>query len=254
VFGNPKFDKQGKQVLAEINGKNKEMLMNITVHKLKAGEELLINETGEAAVLLLKGKVIFEWEGKMHEADRPDMFIDLPTCLHVCRDVTVVVTALTDAEVLVQGTENERTFPSKLYLPSDMEVSVSCEKLWEGTARREVITVFDYYNAPYSNMVLGEIFVPQGRWFSYIPHHHPQPEVYYYRMEREEGFGACFIGEEAFTIKNGSVAAFPGGKTHAQVTAPGFPMYCCWMIRHLDGNPWKRTRIDDERYLHLLEN
>ncbi|NCA67564.1 MAG: 5-deoxyglucuronate isomerase, partial [Clostridia bacterium] len=34
----------------------------------------------------------------------------------------------------------------------------------------------------------------------------------------------------------------------------GYPMYCCWMIRHLDNNPWERTRIDDPRYVWLLEN
>ena len=112
-------------------------------------------------------------------------------------------------------------------------------------------TVFDYDNAPFSNLVVGEVLARQGRWWSYIPHYHPQPEVYYYKFEREEGFGACFIGDEAHTIKDGSAGCFPGGKTHVQVTAPGYPMYCCWIIRHLDGDPWLKTRIVDERYAWL---
>lgn len=252
MFSYPKFDKQGTQTLSNLDGKNKDMLMDITVHKLFAGEEmLLIEEEMEAAVLLLKGKVTVDYQNKIAELSRDSLF-DLPSCLHVSRKIAVIITAMTDSEVLIQGTKNDRDFGAKLYLPEDIEKSVSCGDKWEGTARREVVTVFDYFNAPYSNMVLGEIFVPQGRWYSYIPHSHPQPEVYYYRFERPEGFGACFIDDKAYTVKDGSCGAFPGGKTHAQVTAPGFRLYCCWMIRHLDGDPWKRTRIDDERYTHLL--
>lgn len=254
MFNYPKFDETGTQTIASTSGKNKDMLMDITVHKLEKGEELVVTETDmESAILLLKGKVELDYEQKLYVIERKDMFVDLPTCLHISKDTVVIVCALEDSEVLIQGTLNDTKFASKLYLSSDIEKVVSCGDKWDGTARREVITIFDYYNAPYSNMVLGEIFVPQGRWFSYIPHHHPQPEVYYYRLQREEGFGACFVGEEAFTIKDGSCGSFPGGKTHSQVTAPGYPMYCCWMIRHLDDNPWKRTRIDDERFVHLLE-
>ncbi len=254
MFSYPKFNAEGTQILSDINGKNKEMMMNISVHRLKKGEELVVCENDmETAILLLQGRVEFDYEQRLYEVERKDMFADLPTCLHICKGVTAIVTAMEDSEVLLQSAQNDRTFSSKLYLPKDIEKVTSCKGKWEDTARREVITIFDYYNAPYSNMVMGEILVPQGRWFSYIPHHHPQPEVYYYRLKREEGFGACFIGDKAYTIKDGSVGAFPGGKTHAQVTAPGYPMYCCWMIRHLDGNPWKRTRIDDPRYTHLLE-
>jgi len=53
-----------------------------------------------------------------------------------------------------------------------------------------------------------------------------------------------------YKIKDGSFSAIPGHVTHPQVTAPGYLMYTCWMIRHLDGNPWT-DRIDDERYLWL---
>lgn len=255
MFDYSVFDKHGKQVIADTCGKNSEMLMDISVYKLKAGEgKIFIDSNNETAILLLKGKIMFEYENSIKTVIRKEFLGFLPSCLHFSRCEKVKVTAVEDSEILVQKTHNERDFETKLYMPCDIEVSISCGGVWEDTARREVLTVFDYNNAPYSNMVLGEIFVPQGRWFSYIPHSHPQPEVYYYRFQREEGFGACFIGEDAYTIKNGSFGAFPGGKTHAQVTAPGYSMYCCWMIRHLEGNPWKRTRIDDERYTWLLNN
>ena len=34
-----------------------------------------------------------------------------------------------------------------------------------------------------------------------------------------------------------------GGNAHQQVTAPGYEMYYVWLIRHLDGDPWDKTRI-----------
>lgn len=253
MFSYPEFI-DNVQIIASSEGAEN-MLMDISVIKLRSGQiQDFIDGNKETALLLLKGDIIFGYGDNAHRAVRKDMFGYLPSALHFSRDTAVTVSANTDAEILVQKTINERYFDTKLYLPKDIDVFTSCKGKWEDTARREVVTVFDYSVAPYSNMVLGEIFVPQGRWFSYIPHSHPQPEVYYYRLERPEGFGACFIGDEAYTIKDGSVGAFEGGKTHAQVTAPGFPMYCCWMIRHLDGNPWKKTRIDDERYTWLLDN
>ena len=62
-----------------------------------------------------------------------------------------------------------------------------------------------------------------------------------------EGFGACFIGDDVYKIMDGSAAAIPPGKTYPQVTAPAFPMYYCWMIHHLEDNPWT-DRVVDLRY------
>ncbi|NCA66540.1 MAG: hypothetical protein EOM87_00600, partial [Clostridia bacterium] len=226
MFTYPEFE-NGIQILSNTEHINKDMLMDISVYKLRKGERIeFFDEIKETAVLLLKGTISLEYENTAIRAIRRDMFGYLPTCLHFCREKQVACIAESDTEILVQKTDNARAFDTKLYLPKDVETFTSCGGKWEDTARREVITIFDYINAPYSNMVLGEIMVPQGRWFSYIPHSHPQPEVYYYRLEREEGFGACFIGEDAHTIKDGSCGAFVGGKTHSQVTAPGYPMYC----------------------------
>ena len=43
-------------------------------------------------------------------------------------------------------------------------------------------------------------------------------------------------------------------KMHSQVTAPGYSCCYAWGIRHLPGNPWDKTRIDDEEHLWLLED
>lgn len=251
MFYYPEFN-DGKKVLCTADGETSDMMMDIFVYQMPKGRTLeFFSETMETAILLVLGKVTLSWQDHTQTVSRDGLFTQGPSTLHVCRGVKVSVTAEEDSEILTQSTENERIFDSKLYLPQDCVYAVSCEGKWENTAVRDVVTVFDYSIAPYSNMVLGEVYARQGRWWSYTPHWHPQPEVYYYKFDRPEGFGACFIGETAYTVKDGSCGCFKGGFTHAQVTAPGYPMYNVWMIRHLPGNPWDKTRIVDERYKWL---
>ncbi|MFA6866491.1 MAG: 5-deoxy-glucuronate isomerase [Clostridia bacterium] len=249
MFSYPEFDKNGEKILTEMNGINSNMLMDISVFKLLKDEKKMFNiPNKELVILLTEGKIRLVSGDIDYVADRKNIFDDLPTCLHVCKNTEVTIFALEDSEFIYQSTTNDRIFDTKLYEKKDIICSVSCEGKWENTAVRDVNTIFDYENAPYSNMVVGEVLARQGRWWSYVPHSHPQPEVYYYKFLRNEGFGACFIGDDAHKIKDGSVGCFEGGFTHVQVTAPGFPMYCCWMIRHLENNPWKKTRNVDSRY------
>ena len=250
-FSYPEFDSEGVKVLSRAGDADNDMMMNITVYRMKAGEERsFLCEKEEMAVLLVLGDVTYRWEEKSFRGSRKSFIDEGPHCLHVCRGVAVTVKAEADSEILVQSTENEREFPSLFYRPEDCRDDIFGGDKLEGKMKRTVRTVFDYANAPYSNMVNGEVINHQGGWSSYTPHHHPQPEVYFYRYERSEGFGACFIGDDVYKIKDGSCAAIPGGMTHPQVTAPAFPMYYCWMIRHLDGNPWT-SRVVDERYLWI---
>ena len=125
--------------------------------------------------------------------------------------------------------------------------------MWYRTAERTVRTIFDYENAPYSNMVNGEVVNTPGCWSGYIPHNHPQPEVYTYQFDKPQGFGAAFIGDNAFKIEHNSWSEITGGYMHPQVAAPGYAMWYSWMIRHLPGDPWKKTRTDLPEHTWLLD-
>lgn len=246
-FSYPQFE-DGVKVISRAGDAVNDMMMNITVYRVEAGQSLTFcHAAEETAVLLILGQVTFQWNDRRETGRRNSFIEEGPHCLHVCRDVTVTVTAHTGSEVLVQSTENDREFAPVFYRPEDCRDDIFGLDVFDNKMKRTVRTVFDYCNAPYSNMVNGEVINHQGGWSSYTPHHHPQPEVYYYRYERSEGFGACFLGDNVYKIKDGSCACIPGGTTHPQVTAPAFPMYYCWMIRHLEGNPWT-DRIVDPRY------
>ena len=246
-FSYPEFD-NGVKVLSRAGDAVNDMMMDITIYQMKAGESrtfLLTDQ--ELAVLLVLGDVTFLWEDQQRTGHRESFIQEGPHCLHVPKGTRVTVRANADSEVLVQSTANDRVFPPVFYRPEDCRDDIFGLDVFDNKMKRTVRTVFDYKNAPYSNMVNGEVINHQGGWSSYTPHHHPQPEVYYYRYERSEGFGACFLGDDVYKIKDGSCACIPGGVTHPQVTAPAFPMYYCWMIRHLEGNPWT-DRIVDPRY------
>lgn len=247
-FAYPEFDENGVKVLSRAGDAVNDMMMNITVYRMKAGEErAFLREKEEMAVLLVTGDVTFSWNGQTKAGHRDSFIEEGPYCLHTPKGVAVTVRANFDSEVLVQTTENLRNFDPVFYRPEDCRDDIFGLDVFDNKMKRTVRTVFDYKNSPYSNMVNGEVINHQGGWSSYTPHHHPQPEVYYYRYERPEGFGACFLGDEVYKIKDGSCACIPGGVTHPQVTAPAFPMYYCWMIRHLEGDPWT-DRIVDPRY------
>jgi 5-deoxy-glucuronate isomerase len=248
------FDSEGKKVVARIDGINKDMLMDITVYHMKQGDTLEFQDKDkEMAFLLMEGTIEYQWLSQIEKAQRSDVFTQPPYCLHICRDVKAKLTALTDCEILIQATTNDRMFDCHFYTPKECKIELMGETQWEGTAKREVLTIFDYQKAPHSNLVIGEVITKAGRWSSYIPHSHPQPEVYYYRFDRPQGFGAAFIGDDVYKVADGSAASIPGGLTHPQAAAPGYNMYYCWMIRHLTDNPWT-TRDNDPIHTWLLGN
>ena len=90
-------------------------------------------------------------------------------------------------------------------------------------------------------MVLGEVVNLPGRWSSYPPHGHPQPEVYLYYFEKPMGFGASWVNGEVHEVHHHGASIITEG-THQQVMAPGYACCYTWGIRHLDGNRGKKDK------------
>jgi 5-deoxy-glucuronate isomerase len=243
VFGRIENPVQGFNPLSTIGGLNADMLMDNGYLLLAAGETHAFGSgTKETAILLLSGDVEYVWQGNSVLASRADSFKAGPWCLHIPCGAHAVVTALKNAELFVSAAENEAAFASVLYTPENTACTEAGRDDLQGTARRDIRTVFDYASAPHSNLVMGEVVGYPGRWSSYPPHHHAQPELYFFRFDKPQGFGACFIGDEAFMTRHLSCAAIPGGLAHPQAAAPGYMLHYVWVIRHLPGNPWKAER------------
>ena len=236
------FNENGERLLCEIGKKQPEMMMTIKVKRFKENESIeVLSESCETAFLLLRGSAEISWGTQTESISRRDPFEKTPYCLHVPKNTPVSITAKEGTEILIQQAENERDFPPVFYKPEDILYQEFGKGQWGGTGHRICSTVFDYDNAPYSNMVLGEVFNQPGKWSSYPPHHHPQPEVYYYQFDKPQGFGACFIGDNVYKSVEGSACFITDGNDHQQVVAPGYEMCYVWMIRHPEGDPWYKT-------------
>jgi 5-deoxy-glucuronate isomerase len=229
-------------------------MMDVALLVLDAGESYRFGEADkEVAVLLFEGDVQYQWANHSKQATRPNSYDHLPSCLHIGAGSECTVTAHSHSELYIQQTANPNAFDPVFYPPAAIHVQqAGTDGQLQGTMRRNIITVFDYSNAPYSNMVLGEVINFAGRWSSYPPHFHPQPEVYFYRFDKPQGFGVGFIDDDVVKIEHNGLGVITKN-SHPHCAAPGYPMYYIWGIRHLDGNPWIKTRIDEPEHAWMLE-
>ena len=230
-------------------------MMDVGLLIMEEGDSWHYNEAEkEVAILLFEGSVTYEWDGKSAEAVRPDCFHHEAWCLLAGCGTNITLTAHSHSEIYVQATRNAEPYEAVMYTPETVQVQhAGAGGELMGCMQREIKTFFDYDNAPFSNMVLGEVLNYPGRWSSYPPHHHPQPEVYFYRFDYPQGFGAGFANGEVYkTTHNGLLPIT--SKFHSQVAGPGYAMCYAWGIRHLDGDPWKKTRIDDEEHEWLWKS
>lgn len=226
----------GYTALAEMNGIHAEMLMDFGVLRMSKGEKFTETLPLEKAYLLVYGKIRFFWDDQCHEEERANCFDVPPTALHVSRKTAVTLECLSeDAEIDILRTDNENEFDAKLYLPSDTPDEFRGAGTMHEASTRIVRTIFDDRNAPYANLVLGEVIGFPGKWSSFPPHHHPQPEIYYYKCNPENGWGYAECGEDVFKVHNNDTVFIQPGLTHPQCTPPGYALWYLWGIRHLKG-------------------
>lgn len=206
-----------------------------------------IDPAGEAAWVLLRGAAEIEWAGRRIAVSRRNVFDDAPTTLHVPRGHRVCLRATSpDTEWAVIRTGNERPFTPRLFSPGDITPEYRGAGLVQNACLRNVRLIFDRAIRPESNLVLGEVVNYPGRWSSYPPHHHDQPEIYHYRFTAPDGYGHAEIGDEVVKVREADTIVIPPGRDHAQVSAPGYGMYYLWIIRHLPGNPYTGFTFTEE--------
>ena len=211
------------------------------------------DEKKERAFLLIEGDAEIEYNGQKQLIRRDSFLDDNPVCLHVPQGIKVSIMARDKSEVAYFAVGNEADFSAEFYTQEDCTTDTFGKGTLGETSVRYVRTVFDDNNAPYSNMVVGEVVNFPGKWSSYPPHHHAQPEIYYYRFYPEQGFGFSCEGEDVTKIYDRDTAVITGGLVHPQVAAPGYAMYYIWTIPHTPKR-WKKDRIFIERDAWMLQD
>ena len=112
---------------------------------------------------------------------------------------------------------------------------------------------------PSHRLVVVEVFTPAGNWSSFPPHkhdvHNPPGEVdleeiYYYRMDRPEGFAVQRVYtqdrriDETITVRDGELVLVPEGY-HPVAAAHGYNVY---YLNALAGSAHSLAASDDPDY------
>jgi 5-deoxy-glucuronate isomerase len=210
----------------------------LRVLRLAAGERRTIG-TGEfeAFVLPLAGAVTVEVDGERYPlTGRPSVFDRVTDFAYVPRDAGVVLSAVDGCELALAMARCTRRLEPR-YGPAE---EVPVEVRGAGNATRQVTNfgvpgVWEHAD----RLNACELITPDGNWSSYPPHKHDDTEpcevvneeIYYFRVEGENGFGfhrtytADGSIDEDVTVRDGDVFLIPRGFHGPCVAAPGYPMY-----------------------------
>ena len=246
----------GHTSVTRLEGPEADIGIAFSILRLKAGQRREVaggrpaERNLETACLLLTGEVIFRWDGQARAASRGSIFNDPPVALHVGAGVEAVAEAETDCELVLLETRDSGGLEPRLFNRESMADNENRgQGLLDGTAHRLVRTIFDTRNRPEANLVLGEVVNFPGRWSSYPPHHHPQPEIYHYRFTQPQGYGHAELGDSLYRVRHFDTLLIRSGLDHPQVAAPGYGMYYLWVIRHLPGSPYVTPEFaEDHRW------
>ena len=230
---------QGLTQVTRHDEANQNTGISFGVLRLKPGETWRSTPDGETAYLLMAGTATLAAGGREETWSRSSLFDESPSCLHVPAGEAVTIKAKTECELTLYATANAKRFPVRWFAAADTANEPRGKGQVGGACLRFVRTIFDRRNSPPEvELVLGEVITMPGRWSSYPPHHHAQPEVYHYRFTHPQGYGHAELGESVLKIRPYDTVKILAGNDHAQCAAPGYGMYYAWAIRHLPGNPY----------------
>ncbi len=213
--------------------------VDFSVVRQRAGEVIEQSDAKECAWLLVDGRVHATAGEARAQLSRTSLFDERPSVVHVCAHTPVRLAADSDVEWLLARATNPKSFAPRVFIPADTQSEPRGRGLVHDAMLRIVRLVFDLDNRPDSQLVLGEVVHLAGRWSSYPPHHHGQPELYHYRFTKPQGYGHAELGDDVLKVRSHDTVKIVGGVDHPQVAAPGYGMYYAWIVRHLPNDPYR---------------
>src|SRR6266487_1772675 len=133
----------------------------------------------------------------LYIGQRENVFSGLPSALYLPRQTELTVQAETACEFAVALAPTDQDYLPKLVTPEDIEIEIR----GGDSATRQINSIIPP-GFPCHRLVIVEVYTPGGNWSSYPPHKHDihktdpsgkvleadLEEVYFYKMERPEGF------------------------------------------------------------------
>jgi 5-deoxy-glucuronate isomerase len=185
---------------------------------------------------------------------RKSVFEGLPYTLYLSLKTSFTVMADSDCDLAFCYSRAEEEHPARLVTPDQ----VSIEIRGGGNATRQIHAMIPP-EFPAHRLLVVEVFTPEGNWSSFPPHKHDVnnppaevdlEEIYYYRIERPEGFAIQKVYtadrriDETLTVRDGELVLVPEGY-HPVVAAHGYNVY---YLNALAGSARSMASSDDPDY------
>ena len=200
----------------------------------------------DTGFVVLAGSVCLETAGAELRVERRSLFDERPSTLLVPAGAEVRIRPEGPAELAVVEARASGLAAAQAISASRVRVEQRGRGVLHDAAHREVRTVVDDASGPAgAPWVIGEVVTLPGRWSSYPPHHHPQPEIYHYRFSRSGGYGHAELADQVLKVRHGETLVIDPGQTHAQCAAPGYGMWYLWVIRHLAKSRYARPEFEE---------
>jgi 5-deoxy-glucuronate isomerase len=211
--------------------------LSLESRKMESGQSYS-GETGtnELAIVVLGGVCSVkssrgEW---LRFGKRATVFDGLPFTLYLPINTSFTVSADTACDLAFCYSKAEEEFPAHLVTPDEVGIEIR----GGGNATRQINSMLPPGFAAH-RLIVVEVYTPAGSWSSYPPHkhdvHNPPGEVdleeiYYYRIDRPEGFAIQKVYtpdrriDETITVRDGELVLIPEGY-HPVVAAHGYNVY-----------------------------
>ncbi len=232
--------------------------VGLTVQQIAAGDTWnFAAPDDEICIVPLRGSAEIETsEGKWTVSRPGTMFDGKPTSLYLPVGSSFTATSSDGAELAVTSSRATTAHPAKLIEPDEVDVEIR----GAGNAARQINHIIKP-DFPADKLLVVEVFTPSGNWSSFPPHKHdvsrmPEEadleEIYYYRINPDDGFGLQRLYfhdgsfDHAWTIRDGDLLLVPEGY-HAFAVAHGYTGY---YLNILAGDETERTMqpADDPAY------
>lgn len=210
----------------------------------------------ELAIVVLGGICsVTSSRGNWHKIGRrASVFEGLPYTLYLPIGTRFTVKADTACDLALCFSKAEEEYLPRLVRPAQVGIEIR----GGGNATRQINSMLPPSFLAHRLMVV-EVFTPAGNWSSFPPHkhdvHNPPGEVdleeiYYYRIERPEGFAVQRVYtadrrlDETLTVRDGEMVLVPEGY-HPVVAAHGYNVY---YLNALAGSARSLAASDDPAY------
>ena len=198
---------------------------------------------------------------------RSSVFAGPPYALYLPVETRFTVTSRAGAEFAAAWTAADQAFPPRLATPADVAVELRGGE----NATRQINSLLPP-GFPCQRLVVVEVYTPGGNWSSYPPHKHDVQrlapdgglleadldEIYYYRMDRPEGYAfqrvytdpdsplarAGLPFDVTLTPRDNDVVLVPEGY-HPVACPPGYTAY---YLNILAGSAQSLAGSDDPQY------